>query len=77
MKVGVLKKGFKFYTISGITVSIPKGTRVIVNGGKLYFPSIPHVSAFRIGNKYFVSVYGAIYLLKTFNPKVPYPLSML
>jgi len=84
MKVGLLKKGFEIRTISNISVAIPKGTLVtkvtvegtpqivfLLNGTKDY--SNQPVKLFKVGQRYYAEVFGAIYQLQAFEPQPPFP----
>lgn len=84
MKAGVLRRGFTFETVSELRFRVPEGVAVVVANHRVYFvvqqsgrPTDQPISAFRCGQQYFAELYGVIHLLKPFNPKVPYPLSML
>lgn len=83
MKAGVLRQGFVFDTVSGFRLRVPRGVSVAVVNHRVYFlvqggrPTDQPISAFKCGQLFFAELYGVIHLLKPFNPKVPYPLSML
>ena len=77
MKVGFLRKRTYINTVSNMRIVVPKNTRVTVDGAILRFHlSIP-VTGFRNSDKYYVTVAGTTFLLEPFNPRVPYPFSML
>lgn len=84
VKQGVLRNGFIFYTVDGENLQIEKETKVIAKNGKLYFMVDPNapverqpVFVSRLGHVFFVNWYGQIYLLKPFDPRLPYPLTMI
>jgi len=77
MKVGFLRRRTYIYTVSNLCLCVPKNTKVTVDGAILRFHlSIP-ITGFRNGNRYYVTVAGTTFLLEPFNPRVPYPFSML
>jgi hypothetical protein len=92
MKAGVLRRvsgkqreqGFTFETVSGLRFRVPEGVAVVVANNRVYFvvqrggcPTDQPISAFKFNGQYFAELYGVVHLLKQFNPKIPYPLSML
>jgi len=83
VKVGVLKRGFEFRSVSGLRFKIPKGVRVVAIDGVVYFivqdgdPTDQPIFAFKVNGRYYASLYGTIHLLEKFNPTVPYPLSLI
>jgi len=84
MKEGILSEGFTFYTVDGEKFSVDKGTRVVAKHHTVYFivnPDKPFdkqlVKVVRHGEVFVLYWFGKLYLLKPFEPEVPYPLSMV
>ena len=84
VKIKSLYKGFTFNMVTGERITVPKGTKVVRVGNKLYFVTDESKSIFkqpivglRIKGKYYVLAYGQLKALEPFEPETPFPFCML
>lgn len=83
VRIGDLRKGFTFNTPI-LRLHVPAGATVIKSKNRIYFMTDENkqfsnqpIQAFRVGRRYFASLYGSVYSLLPFEPSVPFPLSWL
>lgn len=85
--IGVLKRGFTINTegTAGrkVKLSIPAGVRVVGKRndefpeGVVIFFGYDDVYIFKVGKDFLACVYGCVDKLQPFNPRIPYPVSLI